>query len=82
MKARSPQSRSSMGITSHGDRSAVLAMRGNEELMNRTYAAALEKELPHEVRVIVERNYQDEKKHLAWIKDVIAHRAWEKEKAA
>jgi uncharacterized protein (TIGR02284 family) len=65
-------------ITSHGDRSAILAMRGNEELTNRYYASALDKDLPVDVRNIVERNYEDEKKHLSWIKGVIASRAWEK----
>jgi uncharacterized protein (TIGR02284 family) len=65
-------------ITSHGDRSAILTMRGNEELTNRSYASALEKDLPVDVRTIVEQNYEDEKRHLSWLKGVIASKAWEK----
>jgi rubrerythrin len=69
-------------IASHGDRSAIFAMRANEEITNRSYASTLEKHLPIEVRNLVERNYEDETKHLAWIKTMIESRAWEKGKAA
>jgi uncharacterized protein (TIGR02284 family) len=67
-------------ITSQGDHSALLAMRGNEELTNRKYASALEvEELTGEVRTTVERNYHDEERHLAWIKDALDQRIWEKQ---
>jgi uncharacterized protein (TIGR02284 family) len=65
-------------ITSRGDQSALLAMRGNEELTNQRYAAALDEELTAEARVAVERNYDDEKRHVAWIKDALSRRIWEK----
>ena len=65
-------------ITSIGDQSALLAMRGNEELTNRKYAAALKEALPAEAQIIVERNHDDERRHLAWIKDSLARRIWEK----
>lgn len=64
-------------ITSHSDHSALMAMRGNEELTNRRYASALEEALPEGVRVVVEQNYQDEQRHLAWIKDALDRRVWE-----
>ncbi|WP_437290475.1 PA2169 family four-helix-bundle protein [Sorangium sp. So ce406] len=64
-------------ITSMGDQSALLAMRGNEELTNRQYAAALNEGLTTEARAIVERNYDDEKRHLAWIKDALSRKVWE-----
>jgi uncharacterized protein (TIGR02284 family) len=69
-------------IMSHGDRSALFAMRGNEELTNRTYDAARKANLPAEAVTVVERNYQDEARHLAWIKDAISSRKWDKDTAA
>lgn len=65
-------------ITSRGDESALFAMRGNEELTNRQYASALDEELSTEIRAVVERNYGDEKRHLAWLKDALSQKVWEK----
>lgn len=65
-------------IVAHGDRSALFAMRGNEELTTRRYDAARRAALPDDVRPLIERNYQDEARHLAWIKDAVAKRAWDK----
>lgn len=65
-------------IMSRGDRSALLAMRGNEELTNRRYDAARRAGLPADVVPIIERNYTDEVRHLAWIKDALAKRIWDK----
>src|SRR5689334_13607719 len=42
-------------MSSLEDRSAILAMRGNEELTNGTYASALRAELPDDLRQIVLR---------------------------
>ncbi|MGK3994979.1 PA2169 family four-helix-bundle protein [Sorangium sp. So ce1024] len=64
-------------ITSMGDQSALLAMRGNEELTNRLYQAALDEGLTTEARAIVERNHGDERRHLAWIKDALSRKVWD-----
>ncbi len=64
-------------IASRGDQSALLAMRGNEELSNRLYDAAMSEELTIEARAIVERNYDDERRHLAWLKDALSRKIWE-----
>jgi uncharacterized protein (TIGR02284 family) len=69
-------------IMSRGERSALHAMRGNEELTSRLYDAARKATLPAEAMTVVERNYQDEVRHLAWIKDAINRRVWEHGKAA
>lgn len=66
-------------IMSQGDRSALLAMRGNEELTNRCYETARTADLPEHVRPLIELNYQDEARHLAWIKEAISSRAWDAE---
>ncbi|HVY48206.1 MAG TPA: hypothetical protein VHB21_20100, partial [Minicystis sp.] len=63
-------------IATRGDRSALLAARGNETLTNLTYASALERGgLEGDARVVVERCYADEQRHLAWIKDALAARS-------
>jgi uncharacterized protein (TIGR02284 family) len=69
-------------VTSMGTHSALMAMRGNEQLTTSTYKAALEKkDLPAEARQIVERNYQDEQRHLNWIRQALEQRIWEQEGA-
>jgi rubrerythrin len=64
-------------IASQGDRSALFAMRGNEELTNRRYDDARSAGLPGNVQLLIERNYEDEARHLAWIKEAISSHAWD-----
>jgi len=69
-------------IAAQGDHSALLAMRGNEELTNRTYRSALDMvDLSPEVRSVLERNYSDEQRHLEWIKGQLDARVWERRAA-
>lgn len=67
-------------IASRGDHSALSAMRGNEVLTNRTYQMALEEigveEL--EARALIVKNFADEKRHLAWIKDALDRKIYQK----
>jgi uncharacterized protein (TIGR02284 family) len=65
-------------IVSRGDRSALLAMRGNEELTNRSYEAALKNDLPDDVCALLLRNLSDEQRHLQWMRDAIDTRAWDR----
>ncbi|MFE8604607.1 PA2169 family four-helix-bundle protein [Archangium violaceum] len=60
-----------------GNEAALQAMRGNEMLTNRTYQAALEVEWGNEARAIIERNYSDEQRHLAFIENALRTRLWE-----
>jgi uncharacterized protein (TIGR02284 family) len=64
-------------VASRGDRSALYAMRANEELTNRSYQSAVDADLPSDVHELLFQNLEDERRHLAWIKDAIAKRAWE-----
>jgi len=69
-------------VASQGDHSALVAMRGNEELTNRTYEKSLTiEELPTEVRSLLEKNFSDEQRHLSWIKGQLDARVWEKKAA-
>lgn len=61
-----------------GNESALKAMKGNEELTNKHYAQALEHELPADVRTVVQRNREDERRHLEYIEGCLNQRIWER----
>lgn len=50
-----------------GTKGALLAMKTNEHLTNKAYAGAMSATLPPEAAQVVQRNYDDEKRHLAYI---------------
>lgn len=66
-----------------GTGGALSAMRGNEQLTNRRYDAALRTEgLSDEFRDLIRRNWEDEKRHLRYIEQTLAAPApREREKA-
>ncbi len=64
-------------LSAREDRTALVAMRGNEELTNDAYASALASELPDEVRQLIEANWQDERRHIRWITEEIRTRGWD-----
>lgn len=66
-------------ITSVGTHSALVSMKGNEMLTNSRYQAALKMDLSPEIRVTLEKNYSDEQRHLAWIKEALNLKIWERE---
>jgi len=55
-----------------GLKSALRAMRQNEKLTNKRYKEALDRELPTDVRILLERNYHDEQVHLDLICECLA----------
>lgn len=66
-------------LASQEDRTAVLAMRGNEELSNNAYASALQAGLPEEIRALVAANFEDERRHMHWIRGAVVLRGWDVE---
>lgn len=53
-----------------GDHAVLEAMKSNEETTTRTYKkASSEPGLPGRVRGVLERNFADEQRHLAWLED-------------
>jgi uncharacterized protein (TIGR02284 family) len=56
--------RSKMGI-----KGALKAMQSNEQTTNKKYREALEPEMPKDVRDLLEKNYDDEKRHLAYVEE-------------
>jgi rubrerythrin len=65
-----------------GTQAALLAMIGNEELTNLSYESALKLTWPPEQRLLIEKNYSDEKRHLAWLKEASKQKVWEREAGA
>jgi rubrerythrin len=59
-----------------GTHAALAAMLGNEEFANRAYEYALRFEWSGEVRGLIQRNREDERRHLAWIQDSLKDRLW------
>jgi competence protein ComEA len=68
-------------ISSQEERTAVLAMRGNEELTNGAYASALRAQAPDDLRAVLARGFEDERRHIAWIREAIRLRGWDQEPA-
>jgi competence protein ComEA len=69
--------RSYTDLSAREDRTALIAMRGNEELTNDAYTSALASDLPEELRGIIEANWQDERRHIRWITEEVRTRGWE-----
>ncbi len=60
-----------------GTEGALKAMKSNEEKTNKDYNAALSWDLPADVRAIVQRNYEDERRHLAYVEEALSERVWD-----
>lgn len=63
--------------SSMGNEQALKAMQANETLTNKTYASAIKENWPANVRPVIEKNYQDEQRHLNQIKEWVDRRVWE-----
>ncbi|MDC0746497.1 ferritin-like domain-containing protein [Polyangium mundeleinium] len=66
-------------LASQEDRTAVLVMRGNEELSNNAYASALRAGLPEEIRARVAANFEDARQHMSWMRGTVLLRGWDVE---
>ena len=53
-------------------------LTANEGLTNRTYKSALKLEWSPRQRALIEKNYSDEKRHLAWMKQAAKEKPWER----
>ncbi len=61
-----------------GDEAALRAMQTNEELTTHTYQKAMHENWPMEVSALIEGNYADEQRHLAFVQDALHNRTWKK----
>jgi len=60
-----------------GTEGALKAMQTNENLTNKRYNQAMKVTMPNEVADQVERNFQDEQRHIQYIEQALAGRFWE-----
>lgn len=59
-----------------GTKGALAAMQANEVPTNRAYEEAVDLDLPPDLRALIERNRDDERRHLAYIGHALASRDW------
>lgn len=59
-----------------GTEAALVAMMGNEGLTNATYEVALRADWTDAERAVIQKNREDEKRHILWLKDALLARVW------
>jgi demethoxyubiquinone hydroxylase (CLK1/Coq7/Cat5 family) len=64
-----------------GTEAALVAMLGNEEFTNRAYQLALQFDWGPEVRTLIQKNREDEYRHVTWIREAVRTRPWLEEGA-
>ncbi len=64
-----------------GTEGALKALKSGEELTNKKYSEARTWDLPVNILSIVQRNYEDEQRHLHYVNQAITDRVWETEAA-
>ncbi len=65
-----------------GTEAALVAMLGNEEYTNRAYDLALKFDWAPQVRSLIEKHREDERRHVMWVREAVRTRPWERERAA
>ena len=65
-----------------GTEGALKAMATNEKITNKNYEDALTWDMPLEIKEIVRKNYEDEKRHLSYINDAISRQLWKQTEQA
>lgn len=58
-----------------GTEAALIAMMGNEEVTNHAYDAILRLEWSPDIRLLLEKNREDERRHLNWIREAAKERS-------
>jgi uncharacterized protein (TIGR02284 family) len=64
-----------------GTETVLKAMKSNEEVLNKQYANRAKEAFPQDILEVIQRNYDDEKRHLAWIEQCLQNRLWEQQPA-
>ncbi len=55
-----------------GERAAIMACETGEKFVNNRYRSVVSRDLPTDVKDLVSRNYEDEKRHLKYIQSITA----------
>lgn len=64
-----------------GTEAALVAMLGNEEFTNRAYELALAFDWEPDVRALIQKNREDERRHVTWVREAVRRRPWVTEAA-
>jgi len=56
-----------LAVASMGDQAALMALVGNEQFTNATYSTALELVTDPEALALLQRNLEDEQRHIKWL---------------
>lgn len=64
-----------------GTEAALVAMLGNEEYTNRTYDTALKLDWRPELRTLIQKHREDERRHVLWVREAVRTRPWERQRA-
>lgn len=62
-----------------GTEGALKAMQTNEEITNKHYNEAMKWDIPADMKETLKNHFEDEKRHLSYIKQALTDRIWEKE---
>lgn len=65
-----------------GTEAALVAMLGNEEFTNRAYELALAFDWAPDVRALIQKNREDERRHVTWVREAVRRRPWVTERAS
>lgn len=60
-----------------GIEATLKAMKSNEEVLNKTYQHHSQMDFPRDILDVIQRNFADEQRHLAWVEQTLNTRAWE-----
>ena len=60
-----------------GTETVLRAMKSNEEALNKTYSHHAAMDFPRDILDVIQRNYADEQRHLAWVEQALNTRMWE-----
>ena len=58
-----------------GERNTLKALENAEKLINSKYSEVLSEDFPPEVKMVVERNHADEKRHLEYVQQILQRKA-------
>lgn len=69
-----------MSVT--GTKGALMAMKSNEKTINKKYDQALDMHMSDDLRMIVEKNREDERRHLSYIEHALEKETWKHEETS
>jgi hypothetical protein len=60
-----------------GEEAVLKAMKSNEEAINKAYDHHAKLDFPEDILALIRGNFEDERRHLAWVIEALRSRLWE-----